>query len=282
MKQFESKLTFHFFSMIMRKKSINQFLQIITAFLLVVHSTKSQILVDPNYMASMSKYGYNLIFQDEFNGNSLDLQKWDISTCLPADDVPCFTYLYDFMLSQVSVSEGNCILKTEKATAQNSNCMPFNQDCEDGDRGISGEIKNFQWRDYGTTPPDFPNVFFNNYEFPVGSYVEIRAKTTDANCNAGSSFWLYGGEQEIDIFETSGDEDDFTSGYWSGRNIKGQYYGPYERYRSGWNKFWGGDGKHPKIVSCGFSMREKIAVEELKLVWDESSGEWLEQTVTST
>lgn len=56
---------------------------------------KAQILIDPYYISPATKNGYKLIFRDEFNGNNLDLQKWDISTSNKPDDVPCEKYLYD-------------------------------------------------------------------------------------------------------------------------------------------------------------------------------------------
>lgn len=179
-------------------------------------SQAQQIYIDPNYSAPLIRPGYHLIFQDEFNGAGLNLDKWDRSTAKPVDVFPCYDHLYDHMLSQVTVLDGKMVLKTEEANVLNSNCVPYDFGCENGKRGIGGEVKTFQDRDYSQINPDFPNGYFKNYQFPVGSYIEIKAKTTDAECNAGSSFWLWGGDQEIDIFETNGDSDDFTSGYWSG------------------------------------------------------------------
>lgn len=240
-----------------------------------------QILIDPNFFNPSSKANFDLIFADEFNDTTLNLQNWDVSTSDPQDDVECGFYFYDFMLSQVSVSGGNCVLKTEKATIENSNC-PFDEECE---RGISGEIKTVTWRQNVCSEPDFPGVCFQNYEFPVGSYIEIRAKTTDADCNAGSSFWLYGGDQEIDVFETSGDEDDFISGYFSGRYLNGKYYGPYEKYETYLEKLWNDvfnlEGKSPKLVSVGFTMNRKVTIETTKLIWDLNTQKWVEQTTTS-
>ncbi len=238
---------------------------------------KAQILIDPYYISPATKNGYKLIFRDEFNGNNLDLQKWDISTSNKPDDVPCKWYLYDFMLGQVTVKDGMCLLKTEKAQQDvNTNCLVY-PDCE---RGVSGEIKNTSWRDPYCIEPDFPGVCFQNYDFPVGSYIEIRAKTTDADCNAGSAFWLTGGNQEIDVFETSGDEDDFTSGFFSSRIINGKEYTEYERYRNWWDKLWGLEGKEPKIISLGFTMNRQIEVTKTLLVWDDVNQKWTEQTFT--
>ncbi|NOT35856.1 MAG: T9SS type A sorting domain-containing protein [Saprospiraceae bacterium] len=238
----------------------------------------TQILIDPNMPKNPStKQGYFLIFEDEFIGPSLDEVKWDKATADPADDVDCGFYRVDNMLNQVSQSNGLCVIKVEQATTLNSNC-PIDPNCPGG---VGGEIKTTEWWDPVCQYSWVDGNCFQSYNFPVGSYIEIRAKTSKASCGSGSSFWLYSpGEQEIDVFETSGDEDDFTSGLWSSRTIKGKFYDMYQRYRSGWDKFWGLEGQYPKIVSCGFSMKERIYIEKTILVWDESSGDYIEQTVS--
>jgi hypothetical protein len=233
------------------------------------------VLVDPNYVAPPYPT-FKLLLNDEFNGDVLDYEKWDRSTSINSDDNPCGAYLYDFELNQVSVKDGNCLLKTEIATPANSQC-PIDPNCQSG---VSGEIKTFN---INNSPdrcfnPDVPGKCFQSYDYPVDSYIEIRAKTPDPKCNAGAAFWLYGGDQEIDVFETANDEDDFVSGYWSGRTIKGEYYGLYEKYRTKWQKFWGLDGKQAKLVSIGFVMREKVFVEKIEYVWDEATQQYVKVT----
>ncbi len=171
--------------------------------------------------------GFRLIFEDEFEKKGFDPTVWDVSTSRHSDDVPCGFYASDFMLDQARAGEGFARLGFEKATAENSDCPLGEGGCE---RGAAAEIKTFQWRDGDFDPPH--RVRFPNYEFPVGSFVEIRAKIPDPKCNAGAAFWLYGGNQEIDVFETSADKKiNFTSGYFSDRTIDGKLIGCYERYK---------------------------------------------------
>jgi hypothetical protein len=225
--------------------------------------TAQPIVVQPDYQSTKVKKGYHLIFSDEFEADTLNLRHWDRSTSNQPDDTPCGFYHADAMLGMVSVKDGICIIKAEKATKENSNC-PLQPDC---DRAIGGEIKTFTWRESARTKPDAPNHFFENYTMPVGSYIEARLKAADPDCNVGSAFWLTGNDQEIDIFEvTRGAKYQFTCGYFSGRYMGGKYRDTYQRNRNIWHKATFQAGRFPKITESKieldsvFRMHEQFAV----------------------
>jgi hypothetical protein len=219
----------------------------------------AQLSVSPNYQSAVVKPGYKLIFQDEFDADTLNLRNWDRSSSNLPDDTPCGFYGFDNMLDMVRVENGKCIIRAEKATPRNSNC-PLQPDC---DRGVSGDIKTFTWRDSARIKPDAPGHFFENYTIPVGSYVEARLKTANPECNVGSSFWIYGFDQEIDVFEVSHDTAfAFTCGYFSGRLVKGKYLGPYQRSRNFWQRATLQNGKFPKITESKISFDDKFKMHE--------------------
>jgi hypothetical protein len=205
----------------------------------------AQIKVQSDYHSPEIKPGYHLIFRDEFDADTLNLRNWDISTSNLPDDSPCGFYDFDAMLSQVSVRDGACIIKAELATPQNSNCL-LTPDCQ---RGIGGEIKTFTWREGARNQPDFAGHTFDNFDMPVGSYIEARLKVANPACNVGTGFWLSGHDQEIDVLETVDfGPHQFTCGYYSGRYVKGKYRDPYERNRNLWHKMSFQNGRFPKIV----------------------------------
>ncbi|HRI02023.1 MAG TPA: glycoside hydrolase family 16 protein [Saprospiraceae bacterium] len=219
-----------------------------------------RIRVTANQKNPRYKENYKLIFEDEFEGRTLNLQKWDPSSSNPQDDVPCEKYQYAFMHKQIELKNGSCYLHTDKATQENSNC-PLAEDCESG---VSAEIKTASYRDLDCQWPDLPNVCFQNYFFPDESYIEIRARTTNPECNAGCSFWLYTPDgQEIDVFETTKKQNYFTSGLWGIRRIKGKHYTMYENYQSDWRKFWKQRALMPKIVEFDSKLKFENKSENL-------------------
>ncbi len=209
----------------------------------------AQIVVQPDYHSPEVKPGYHLIFRDEFDADSLNLRNWDISTSNPQDDTPCGFYDFDAMLSQVAVRNGVCVIKAELATPQNSNC-PLTPGCQ---RGIGGEIKTFTWREGARDKPDFPGHTFDNFDMPVGSYIEARLKVANPACNVGTGFWLSGYDQEIDVLETVDFAPHrFTCGYYSGRYVNGKYRDTYKRDRNLWHRLSFQPGRFPKIVERKF------------------------------
>lgn len=230
-----------------------------------VYTTQTST-INPNFPKNpRAKSGFNLIFEDEFNGNAINFRNWDLSSSNPVDDQPCGAYDYDFMPGQVSVSGGNCILKAEKATTTNSNC-PITK-ANGCDVGVCGEIKTETYHDASK------HSDFTNYQFPVGSYIETRAQMTDTKCGVGSSFWLLGGEQEIDVVELKGNTgNEFSSGYFTGRWIDGVYYKPYEK------PYWwdGYKGRVPSILGVGTTVKgEDTYIYEDRLVWHKWKEEWV-------
>lgn len=137
---------------------------------------------------------WNLIFHDEFNGNSLDTTKWN--TCY-----------YNFMLDHgcihdqgelefyqpgaVTVSNGSVKLKAQKSpfAASNGKTYPY----------TSGMI---------TTGPSVGNPKDTRFAFKYG-YMEMRAKVP-AGKGLWPAFWTLpanlGWPPEIDVFEILGDQ----------------------------------------------------------------------------
>lgn len=262
----------------------------------LIAASQNTIYINPDLPPNPpTKSGYALIFDDEFD--TFDHKKWDKSTSIaPGDDTPCCFYRVDNMREQVSVSDGKCIIKNEASTPFNNDChfacatiQPVLTEDEFGqpiieyeyifpecERGVGGEIKTFT--NIAADPPYTQYEHFFSYEFPVGSFVEIRAKVPSIECNAGAAFWLYGNGQEIDVFETNGggNPENFTSGFYNGRWIDGQYYGPYESYTTFWN-WLTGKPEQRKITHRGISIKSnQVSVENIEYVWDEMTQSYIE------
>ncbi len=130
------------------------------------------------------KAGWNLIFNDEFNGNSLDAVKWNKSNNLDDGYHNC---LHDIVFdpANVSVADGNLrmmVTAEEFAGCPNS----------------GAEIKS-----YSILDPNFKSIVF----YP-DSYIEIRVKGLPFAKGLGSAFWMFvaghgdAEYREIDIWET--------------------------------------------------------------------------------
>lgn len=230
----------------------------ITCFLVILNGLwlhlfpQTTISVPPQGPNPSIKPGWKLIFNDEFD--QLSLRNWDLSNSSAAqswnpghfgDDTPC---CHEARISfeeprQVTANNGRCVISLQEADAQSlclgfATCTPLNEPCR---YGRTGEIKTFSYES------DAQN--FRQWLIPEGSFVELRAKVGDKNCNAWSAFWLYGGEQEIDVFETlyQSSNENFDAGYWSEKYVDGEWIQIYDSLNN------------DKIVSRGFRVvRENI------------------------
>ncbi len=129
----------------------------------------------------LTKTGWNLIFNDEFNGNSLNRDYWNTPT---GPGSPCngnSEYLYHNP-QNVSVGNGMCELKFKPSINQES--------CTDEGAAIS----QFHWVDGETT---------KNVDFTPGTYIEIRMFLDGVGEGIGGAALLYGlgDAQELDLFE---------------------------------------------------------------------------------
>ena len=248
-------------------------------------SAQGTIFVPPQGPSPLSKTGWNLVFNDEFD--NLNLKNWDLNHSAAqlswapgnyGDDQPC---CHEGRISfeeprQVISTNGICKIKLQEADAH-SLCRSF-QSCislnlQDPCKfARSGEIKTFSYES------DDPS--FREWQIPEGSYIEMRAKVGDKNCNAWSAFWLYGGDQEIDVFETLAQNSpyDYGSGYWSDKYVNGEWIRIYDRI------------KNQKIVSIGFRIVRENKIEIFRRVRnryedkfpnvpEEDYGEIIESTI---
>lgn len=212
------------------------------------------IVVPPQGSNPLAKPGWKLVFNDEFD--NLNLRNWDLNHSAAhlnwnagqyGDDTPC---CHEGRIAfdeprQVSSSNGLCVISLQEADIQSkclsfSDCQPLPEPCK---YARTGEIKTFSYEADG---PDF-----REWKIPEGCYIEFRAKVGNKNCNAWSAFWLYGGEQEIDVFETLEQNSpyNFDAGYWSKKYVNGEWISIYDRM------------KNNKIVSRGFRVvRQDIEI----------------------
>lgn len=133
---------------------------------------------------SATKTGYNLIFEEKFDGQtSLDLTKWNRSTPTDDGDNTCPRNIA-MNPNNISVSTGVCKLEINNTNSSNG--------CEYS----SSEIKSFS-----VTDPAF-----KNYYFKENSFIEARVKIP-IKYGIGSAGWLYNCYpfySEIDMWETDG------------------------------------------------------------------------------
>ncbi len=134
--------------------------------------------------SDVTRKGYHLIVQDEFDGNKLDTLRWMRSAF--KDDYPCLEGVNAEMYpDNVVVRDGVCSLRF--TDDQHSNC-----------RRSASEIKTFS--------TDTAR-HFEPYWFPKNSYIEFRVLMPFGEC-VGSAAWLYAYYQskynEWDIWETYG------------------------------------------------------------------------------
>ena len=181
--------------------------------------------------------------------NSSAQQLWSPGSF--GDDTPC---CHEDRISfeeprQVAANNGIGIISMQEADALSpclgfTACEPLSEPCT---YGRTGEIKTFSYeRDADQ---------FREWKIPEGSSVELRAKVGDKNCNAWSAFWLYGGEQEIDVFETLGENspEDYDAGYWSDKYVNGEWVRIYDREQNS------------KIISRGFRVVRQNIIEVIRV-----------------
>ncbi len=140
---------------------------------------------------------WNMIFHDDFNGNSLDTTKW--TTCyfnFKVGDNSCDHDQGEMELYQpdnVSVSNGVLTLSARKQTVNASNGQTYNY--------TSGMI---------TTGPTTANSKDTRFSFTYG-YMEMRAKVPGGQ-GLWPAFWTLPADlnwpPEIDVFEIIGDSPD--------------------------------------------------------------------------
>lgn len=170
---------------------------------------------------SPDKSGWNLLFSDEFSGQSIDLNKWSLSTptddgtghCLDSIGNP-LPYGRSLTANPNMISQANGVCKIDLTNDDHDICYHS-----------FGEIKSF------STQPNF-----NAYYFSTG-YIEIRAKIPFAT-GVGSAAWLsncYPAYSEIDIWETHPDfEYSFYSNYHWQKGGSQYYCSPEaDKYRKG-------------------------------------------------
>lgn len=137
---------------------------------------------------SATKTGYNLIFEEKFDGQtSLDLTKWNRSTPTDDGDGTCPRNIA-MNPDNISVNTGVCKLEINNTNSSNG--------CEYS----SSEIKSFSVTDQT----------FKNYYFKENSFIETRVKIPIKH-GIGSAGWLYNcypSYSEIDLWETDGENTD--------------------------------------------------------------------------
>lgn len=139
--------------------------------------------ITPNPPISpLTKPGWNLIFNDEFNSGSLDVIKWNKST--NTDDG------YHNCLNNIVLNPANVSVTPDGYLKLTLNSTDYAGCTHSG-----AEIKTYSTQD--------PN--FKSFSFYPDSYIEIRVKNLPFSGGAGSAFWLFRAldpYREIDIWET--------------------------------------------------------------------------------
>lgn len=133
-------------------------------------NAQTTVCVDPNQgPLPITKPGYALIFQDEFN--SLDLVKWDRSTFNNDGPTDCSLGTIP-EIGNVSVSGGQLRLDVKKELPNTSLCGYTN-----------AEIKTWHNEEC---------ALFRDYRFNPGTYIEMRVQLPRPENGVGSAGWLYG------------------------------------------------------------------------------------------
>ncbi len=155
-----------------------------------------------DYQPTIVKTGWNLIFEDNFDGTKLDTNKWHISG-IPTDaDYP-----------NASPNEG-AFANPENVRVEGGNCyIRLNNKPYWGRPYSAGEIKTGRERSINTknnqpcspqNPCDWRGD--DHYGFGENTYIEIRAKMPVGK-GIGSAAWLWlpwQTRKELDIWETYG------------------------------------------------------------------------------
>lgn len=140
---------------------------------------------------------YVLVFEDNFDGNSLDLSKWQIQPWGQGALSGQPNQEYN-SLDNVEVSNGTCktIAKNETVVRKAVNWKPDNEILEDG-------LPNLRTYYYTSS------CIWTNYKFGHGMF-EIRCKLPKGK-GFWPAFWTFGGPgwNEIDVFEFWNETDAF-------------------------------------------------------------------------
>lgn len=177
---------------------------------------------------------YVLVFEDNFDGNSLDLSKWQIQPwgqgSLDGDN----SHQY-YSLDNVSVSSGICsiIAKHETVSRRAVSWKPDNEI-------LSDSLPNL--RTYYNTSSNI----WTNYKFGYGIY-EIRCKIPSGK-GFWPAFWMYGLDSainnEIDVFEfwDNNTVKHHMTAHYNGQMCASDYTGPdyslaFHTYKVIWNKY---------------------------------------------
>ena len=186
---------------------------------------------------------YTLMFEDDFNGNTLDLSKWR----LPTDGLGQLQgsdKLGYYTLDNVEVSNGICHIIAKRETVFRdaipycgNNCTCFTP--QDVDNCILADgLPNLRQFDYTTS-----NLWTND-KFSYGKY-EIRCRMPIGN-GFWPAFWMYDGPvwSEIDVFDNYGGITNWETGIGYGNT--GQHDGCPE-------EFTGGDFSQWHTFTCYYS-----------------------------
>lgn len=135
---------------------------------------------------------YYLVFEDNFDGNSLDLTKWQLQVWRQGALNTNKEQEYN-SLNNVEVSNGTCkiIAKQENVIKPAVSWLPDNEILSDGQPNL---------RSYAYTSSNL----WSNYKFGYGVY-EIRCKIPEGK-GFWPAFWMFGEnsegvKNEIDVFE---------------------------------------------------------------------------------
>lgn len=148
--------------------------------------------------------GWNLIFHDEFDFDSLDAAKWNRSTPFDDGNGSC---IRKFAVNPANITVGNGHAQIINSADQLLPSCPFS----------AGEIKTMSVRD----------TSFNSFYFYATGYVEARIKLF-SKTGQGAAMWLWsvgtpndpggpGPWSEIDVFELNGINSNVVDGtyHWS-------------------------------------------------------------------
>lgn len=129
---------------------------------------------------------WKLVYQDEFNGTSLDTNTW--ATYFPYDGKLGDKCLYCRTHNQ----------KTSQQVVKDENVVVDN-----GILRIIQKKEKATW--YGVTKDYSSGVIYSKIHFDTYSKFEIRCKLPKG-MGLWSAFWTFGGPTEIDVFEITGDK----------------------------------------------------------------------------
>ena len=194
--------------------NIKETFQVIVIFVLIFNFSISnaQIFSDdcslaPIVLANMpscNNFPYYVVFEDNFEGNSLDLTKWQIQPWgqgVLYGSNNAINQEYN-SLDNVEVSNGTCkiIAKKETVIRRAVSWMPDNEILEDG-------LPNLRTYNYTSS-----NLWTISENFGYGKY-EIRCRLPEGR-GFWPAFWTFGGQRwnEIDIFDNTRGNDRFECG----------------------------------------------------------------------